>query len=302
MLGKCYASELIKSAVEEIGYHEKATNSQLESKLANSGSGNWTKYAKYINDNYPSFFNGNKNGYAWCAVFVVYNMLKTFGLNNTCKLMCCPAKSNCTAGAKESYMYYKRAGQSGTTPKVGAQVFFGDSESTIHHTGLVENFDANYVYTIEGNTSNQVARRTYKRKTTKMFFGYPGYDTENKNTSTTTPMNINIEIPINNTKTMSKEVKATGRVISDSLNVRSWAGSENALLKSIPQIHKGTIVQICDALYANDKKSVWYYVLINNKTYGFVSSKYIELIQNNSSANENPSYAKVEDYGTYSTR
>lgn len=38
---------VIATARAEIGYIEKATNSQLEGKTANAGSGNWTKYAAY---------------------------------------------------------------------------------------------------------------------------------------------------------------------------------------------------------------------------------------------------------------
>jgi len=32
------------------------------------------------------------------------------------------------------------------------------------------------VYTIEGNTSAQVAYRKYNRATTKLWYGYPNYD------------------------------------------------------------------------------------------------------------------------------
>lgn len=39
---------VIATARAEIGYIEKATNSQLEDKTANAGSGNWTKYAAFL--------------------------------------------------------------------------------------------------------------------------------------------------------------------------------------------------------------------------------------------------------------
>ena len=60
-MAKAYASELIKTALAEVGYHEKKTNSQLESKTANSGGNNYTKYANYIDKNCPSFYNAKKN-------------------------------------------------------------------------------------------------------------------------------------------------------------------------------------------------------------------------------------------------
>ena len=61
---------LLSVARLEIGYLEKATNAYLDDKTANHGSGNWTKYAQEIDTQYPGWFNGKKNGYAWCGVFV----------------------------------------------------------------------------------------------------------------------------------------------------------------------------------------------------------------------------------------
>ena len=37
------AKQLVTIAEAEIGYHEKATNANLDSKTANSGKGNYTK-------------------------------------------------------------------------------------------------------------------------------------------------------------------------------------------------------------------------------------------------------------------
>ena len=39
-----YASELIKVAEAEVGYLEKETNKKLDSKKANAGDNNYTKY------------------------------------------------------------------------------------------------------------------------------------------------------------------------------------------------------------------------------------------------------------------
>ena len=43
-------------ARSELGYHEKASNNQLNDKTANSGGSNWTKYAEYI-DSFAGFYN-----------------------------------------------------------------------------------------------------------------------------------------------------------------------------------------------------------------------------------------------------
>ena len=40
------AKQLVAIAEAEIGYHEKASNSNLDSKTTNSGRGNYTKYSR----------------------------------------------------------------------------------------------------------------------------------------------------------------------------------------------------------------------------------------------------------------
>ncbi len=55
--------KLIALAKSEIGYLEKASNSQLDSKTANAGSGNYNKFADYLDK--LNFYNGLKNGFPW---------------------------------------------------------------------------------------------------------------------------------------------------------------------------------------------------------------------------------------------
>ena len=56
------AENLINIARAEVGYLEKKSNKDLDSKTANAGSSNYTKYAR---DLYPSL-----QGQAWCDMFV----------------------------------------------------------------------------------------------------------------------------------------------------------------------------------------------------------------------------------------
>ena len=65
----CYVENLIKIAKDEVGYLEKASNSNLDSKTANAGGNNYTKYARDL-DNISGFYNGKKQGYPWCDCFV----------------------------------------------------------------------------------------------------------------------------------------------------------------------------------------------------------------------------------------
>ena len=276
---KAYASQVIATAINELGYYEKASNSQLESKTANAGHNGYTKYANYFDKNFPDFYNGPKNGFDWCDMFVDWCFVKTFGHDKGRALLCQPLKS-AGAGCIYSYGYYKAKGQVGTTPKVGAQVFFGSYEGGLYHTGIVEKFDANYVYTIEGNTSDMVARRTYRRVGGGIYgYGYPAYDgetapagttttvTENK-TSTTTTTKPTTTTTTTTSHGPSKTIKWTGYATID-ITPRTWAGTNNGALKTVGTVKKGDAVSVCDTVKA-DNGNDWYYVIIEKKAYGFV--------------------------------
>lgn len=175
----CTASKVIAVAAAEIGYKEKASNSQLDDKTANAGSANYTKYANYFDKECPNWYNGKKNGYAWCDMFVDYCFHMAFGHEKALELLCQPEKS-AGAGCTYSAGYYKAKGQFYTSnPKAGDQIFFGTSISNCTHTGIVEKVDSSKVYTIEGNTSDQVARRSYALgNSTIVGYGRPKYDAE----------------------------------------------------------------------------------------------------------------------------
>lgn len=111
------ASKVIEIALNEVGYLEKKSNSQLDDKTANAGSNNYTKYARDL-DNIAGFYNGKKNGYAWCDVFVDWCFVKAFGVEVAKKLLCQPDKS-AGAGCTQSANYYRNKGQFYTSPKVG---------------------------------------------------------------------------------------------------------------------------------------------------------------------------------------
>lgn len=80
---------------------------------------------------------------------------------------------------------------------------------------------------------------------------------------------------ISGTSTPNKSEKAVGEVTASSLNVRTWAGTENGKLKSYPTLGKGNLVSLCDSILGSDGDT-WYYIKIANKYYGFVHSDYIK--------------------------
>ena len=145
--------KVIAVADAEVGYLEKRTNSQLDSKTANAGSANYTKYARDL-DNIKGYFNGAKNGYQWCAVFVNWCFVKAYGAAAAKSLLCQPATNSYAAGCMQAVKYFKNKNQFYKTPKVGDQIFFLDSAGDAAHTGLVYKVDGSRVYTIEGNTSS----------------------------------------------------------------------------------------------------------------------------------------------------
>lgn len=133
--------KLISIAKAEVGYLEKKSNKDLDSKTSNAGSNNYTKYAR---DLYPSL-----QGQPWCDMFVDWCFVQAFGQ--------VPAKQLIGGGfsayTPTSAQYYKNQGRYyKNNPQPGDQIFFRNSQR-ICHTGIVERVSANKVYTIEGNTS-----------------------------------------------------------------------------------------------------------------------------------------------------
>ena len=128
--------KVILIAKNEIGYLEKKSNSQLDNKIANSGSANYTKYWRDVKPSYQ--------GQPWCACFVSWCFMKAFGLETARKLLkhwpyvYCPTMSG---------LFTLNA-----NPKVGDIVIFKHN-GTFTHTGLVTAVVGDRFYTIEGNTS-----------------------------------------------------------------------------------------------------------------------------------------------------
>lgn len=152
--------QVIDYANSQIGYKETPVNK--------------TKYSADIDANYPNFYNTKKQGAEWCDIFVDYCFLHCFGETETLKMLCQPKKS-AGAGCKYSAQYYKNAKQWFTEPKMGDQIFFYVG-GKINHTGLVAKVDSKKVYTIEGNSDDQVATHSYTLTNKKIAgYGRPKY-------------------------------------------------------------------------------------------------------------------------------
>lgn len=152
-------NDVIKRMETEIGYHEKKSNKDLDSKTANAGSNNYTKYARDLwNGTKTEIVNGNKQGVMWCAVFIItifYYILKDSA--KVRKVLRIPTKNSAAAGVSEFYGYFKNAKAIYKTPKVGDLIFFRKQA----HVGFVVGVSSSKVTTIEGNSLNEVRKKTY---------------------------------------------------------------------------------------------------------------------------------------------
>ena len=185
-MAECYASTIVNLALNEVGYLEKKSNTSLFDKTKNAGNNNYTKYA-YELDEIKDFYNGKKNGYAWCSCFVDNMGVKAFGVADMKRITFHTIYgASCTYSARQ----YKNNGRFYTTPKVGDEIFFKDSDGGCSHTGLVVAVDTLYVHTVEGNTSSAsgvvanggaVEKKKYLKTYNKIYgYGRPLYDAEPK--------------------------------------------------------------------------------------------------------------------------
>ena len=164
-------SEIVAIALAEVGYREKASNASLDDKTANAGAANWTKYARDLAG--AGYYNGNKNGYAWCDVFVDWCFFKAYGAVEGQRIQC--QSGPLGAGCIYSAQYYQQKGRYDRNPKVGDQVFF-QSGGQIGHTGIVVEVTGSTIVTVEGNSSDQVKKNTYNRSNSYIAgYGHPLY-------------------------------------------------------------------------------------------------------------------------------
>ena len=268
-----YIQLVIDIAEKEVGYLEKRSNANLDSKTGNAGSANYTKYGRDMHKLYPSVMDFPA---AWCDCFVDWCFYKAYGITNAKALI----RGNFNDYTVASAQLYKNKGAWYKSPKVGDQIFFKNS-SRICHTGLVVKVTSTKVYTIEGNTSGASgvvangggvkAKSYYLSSSYIAGYGRPAYEkfcakevVNEKQTTSSTDTKLN------------KTSKWEGVVYNTtSLNVRKGAGTSYDKCSFSP-LKKKTKVSVCDSL-KDSKGAVWYYIKYNGK-YGFVHSSYIKKV------------------------
>ena len=186
----------------------------------------------------------NNIGVHNCDMFVDWCFLTAYGYENALRLLCQPERS-AGAGCTYSLRYYKNKGQFHTgTPKVGDQIFFGTSLDNSTHTGIVEKVESGKVHTIEGNTSDQVARRSYALSNSRILgYGRPAYDAEGAADSATSPAPATPTTP-----TVDGQTEATVpflvRISIPDLNIRKGPGTNYARIGQYTGKGVFTIVEV----------------------------------------------------------
>lgn len=171
------AETVLRTARAELGYLEKADAERLDSPRANAGDGNYTKYARDLFA--AGYYNGDKNGWPWCDVFVDWCFYVNFGKAGGERLEC--QSGELGAGCAYSAEYYALRGRFDGEPRPGDQIFFSE-DGEICHTGLVERVTADSVTVIEGNAAPEgteaegVCRKSYARDDERIAgYGHPLY-------------------------------------------------------------------------------------------------------------------------------
>lgn len=165
--GNSSSSCLEYMARTQIGYKEKASNSNLDSFTANAGSADYTKYGAWY----------GLNPAPWCAMFVSWCARQ---VNIPTSVI--PQYSSCTAGMatfKDMNVFTYSSTYGGSySPKVGDIFFVGTNKSASTHTGIVVARTNSTVTVVDGNWSNQVSSHTYKLTDSSLVgFAHPNYST-----------------------------------------------------------------------------------------------------------------------------
>lgn len=140
---------------------------------------NKTKYGVYFDTPKPKggpypWFNGKKNGYPWCSVFIcwLFCQAEIIGYERARTFLGCPKPAdNCAAGVPYLWQYLKarkwQVDKKSGLP--GDIIFFNTSSAKCGHVGIIEKVDDSKYYTIEGNKSNQVKRCSYSKTSSSIY-------------------------------------------------------------------------------------------------------------------------------------
>ncbi len=186
--------DIVEIAKTQIGYYEG-----IEQYAGYTRYGDW--YHQYM---------GESSGFitaAWCAMFVSWCSYQAGTIDKTGSFAYCPYWVT----------YFKdinswQSGTSGYVPRKGDIIFFTNNGTLSSHVGIVYEANSVFVYTIEGNTADSCAYRSYSLNSTYILgYGTPNYTDEGD--------------------VLGEIWRVTA---SSGLNLRGGAGTEHAVLELMP--------------------------------------------------------------------
>jgi len=261
---KSEVEKIIEVAKGEIGYLEKKSNSQLESKTANVGDRNFVKYWEIK----PEW-----NGSYWCAAFVCWVFTEALGKERATELLKHYPYVYCPTLAAKFTKY--------STPKVGDVVIFWKN-GAYAHTGIVVGVNGNQFTTIEGNTNGAssvidngggVCQKTYKLNDVNAKFCRPDYSS------------TDVSSDINNI------------VVADDMHTVKWKGFVNVgkNVKLTVRVQPNTSAKQCSFTGLKHGTEVgvsyedgdWYLIKYDGK-FGYVQKQYISKTEVSEVSNPDP--------------
>lgn len=135
--------KLLSWAREQVGYQE--------------GANNYNKYAE--TEDLAKLLGWYAQNQPWCNIFCNCGFIECFGLEIGAKMIYQPIGDG-SAACWRSAQFFKEHGAFSQYPEAGDVVFFYVN-GAINHQGIVESVSGGIVHTIEGNSSDSVARRAY---------------------------------------------------------------------------------------------------------------------------------------------
>ena len=191
---------------------------------------------------------------------------------------------------------------------------YGAMKRVIEKTKKPYTLDNLYNAVLTDNVPNQIGTYVQRQKACyNMLKKYFPTSSSKTNTSSTSK---NEPAKNTNNSTSSKPASSTTTSSSSSGNLntktkwkgyikstttpRTWAGTENSALKSVGNLSTNTVVGVCDTV-KDSKNTEWYYVVINNKIYGFVPASSVSKTKvektTNKTSNSTSLSTKIKWYG-----
>lgn len=206
--------DVILIALSQVGYHEGDSDADMDGWNL-GGSGNFVEYNRLFCKLEGIW------GYAWCAAFVSWCQYQAgIPAEIDCSEVSCPRMIN--EILKPQGLYKPR--ESGYVPIIGDLIYFKNATSSAvsTHVGLVIGVRDGYVYTVEGNGGERVARHKYAIDDSYIV-GYGALKYETREGTDYSVFSL--------AEDESKPGKYT--VTADSLNVRAGAGTSFAVLGTL---------------------------------------------------------------------